>query len=341
MMNNQLSHFGITVLPEYIQSEGAEAVLSNLERMHCTSVTTSPYVALESADGRGAREPPADAGLGFDRLLDRPLWSKRELWLTTAPSFVPNKKQYGQGAYGPDDPTSLTTREGPLIREFLSTAKDRGLRTYLQVMAAMPPCYRVQFGDPTAEDQPLLPNGTPVPKRVDRNATLASSDLRRYMRGLIRDLSDAFPDVDGFRFDWPEYPPYHFLSLLADYNPQVAPLAKTLGIDLVSLAEAVSQSCPDQRIHDAILGDAAPVEALTQLRSSSSVWNDHFRLREALVRDYVSFLREEVDAASGGKKRVFLQGFPPPWDQLSGYGPVATEGCPMTSRSNSTRCTGR
>ena len=327
-MANQLSHFGVTVLPEYIQSEGIESVLDNLERLQCTSVTTSPYVAIESADGQGAREPPGDAGLGFSRLLDRPLWSKRELWMAAAPSFVPKTPYYGDGPYRPDQATELTAQEGPLIRQFLIAAKERGLRTYLQVMAAIPPCYRVQFGNPTAEDQPLLPNGKPVPARVDRNATLASSGLRRYMRGLIRDLSEAYPEVDGLRFDWPEYPPYEFQSLLADYNPQVAPFAQTLGIKMAKLAEVVTESCPDPRIRYAVLGDADPLEVFHHLRSVSGIWDDHFRLREALVRDFISFLREEVDAASGGQKRLFLQGFPPPWDQLSGFGPAIAAGLP-------------
>lgn len=318
-MNDKLPHCGITVLPEYIQSEGIKAVLDNLERLKCTAVTTSPYVAQEAADGQGAREPPEDAGLGTKRLLDRPLWSRRELWMTAAPSFVPNKELYGDGPYQPDEASPLTHKEGPLIRQFLAAAKDRGLRTYLQVMAAIPPCYRVQFGNPTPEDLPLLPNGKPAPIRVDRNATLASSNLRAYLRGLIQDLINAYPECDGLRFDWPEYPPYHFLSLLTDYNPQVAPVAEAMGIDLSRLAEAVTKSCPDDMIRKAVQDDVSPGDALAQLRQGNTAWNDHFRLRERLVQDFISFLRQEVDAANGATKRLFVQGFPPPWDQLSGF----------------------
>src|SRR5690348_8704783 len=77
---------GITLMPEYIQSEGIEAVLGNLRRAGATAVATSPYVMAPSDAPDAQREPPIDAGAGGVRLLDRPLWGKRELRVTTAPS---------------------------------------------------------------------------------------------------------------------------------------------------------------------------------------------------------------------------------------------------------------
>ena len=78
---------GITVLPEFLQVEGVDAVLDNLVmKAGANAVTTSPYV-MEAADERtGVREPPDDAGAGGVRLLDRPLWGKRELFVRTRPS---------------------------------------------------------------------------------------------------------------------------------------------------------------------------------------------------------------------------------------------------------------
>ncbi len=85
------SQLGITVLPEYVQSEGVTDVVEILaDRMGATSVTTSPYVAAQAAPGEGNREPPIDGGAGKGRLLDRPLWGQREVWMTAACSFNPN-----------------------------------------------------------------------------------------------------------------------------------------------------------------------------------------------------------------------------------------------------------
>ncbi len=82
---------GVTVLPEYVQVEGVDKVLDNLVRMGATAVATSPYV-MEPADAKtGGREPPDDAGAGKVRLLDRPLWGRRELFVRTA--FVPESRR--------------------------------------------------------------------------------------------------------------------------------------------------------------------------------------------------------------------------------------------------------
>lgn len=314
----------MTVMPEYIQSEGIDAVLANVaDRLGGTSVTTSPYVARESTAARGFREPPPDAGSGHKRLLDRPLWGKREVYMEAAPSFAPNPSLYLDTEYRPEAASELTGSAGPLISDFLVKAKERGLKTYLQVMAAIPPALRVQVGEPGPDDHPLLPDGTRSPIRVDRNATLASTDLRSYMSALITDLCNNYPDCDGFRFDWPEYPPYHFLSLFADYNPQAAPFAEEIGIDLDALAHGVTEACRilkashDDAIH---LRTPAPT-ALEHLRRKYQAIDDHFRLRAHLVESYAGFIRRCVDEASGGSKAVLLQGFPPPWNTLSGFDP--------------------
>src|SRR5512139_3648513 len=80
---------GVTVMPEYIQSEGIGGVLKKLEVAGATAVCTSPYVMEPADEKTGSREPPDDAGAGGVRLLDRPLWGRRELFVRTAPSFAP------------------------------------------------------------------------------------------------------------------------------------------------------------------------------------------------------------------------------------------------------------
>src|SRR6266581_179486 len=92
-MPNKL--IGVTVLPEFLQCEGVDAVLDNLiMKSGANAVTTSPYVMEPANEATGVREPPDDAGAGAVRLLDRPLWGKRELLVRTAPSFVPQTQLY-------------------------------------------------------------------------------------------------------------------------------------------------------------------------------------------------------------------------------------------------------
>ncbi|WDR05224.1 hypothetical protein PSQ90_13115 [Devosia rhodophyticola] len=169
----------------------------------------------------------------------------------------------------------------------------------------------------------MLPDGRILPPRVDKNASLAASGVRDYMRALIVDLCRNYPEVDAFKFDWPEYPPYDFLALFADYNPQVRPYAEDLGLDFDQLASSmaglmgkiIGGELPDLGLMDARdFGDV-----LARLQEFCPALTDHLALRAHLVERYAAFLRQCVDEASGGTKKMILQGFPTPWDQLSGF----------------------
>ena len=117
---------GVTVMPEFFQVEGVETVLDNLQRRaRVDAIATSPYVMTPMPDGQGGREPPIDAGAGSVRLLDRPLWGRRELFVRTAPSFVPDAGLYrGLRSSRPRPTTSRVrmamsspTRSAPPSRE--------------------------------------------------------------------------------------------------------------------------------------------------------------------------------------------------------------------------------
>ncbi|MDE2515264.1 MAG: hypothetical protein KGL12_04490 [Rhodospirillales bacterium] len=329
-MSGSSWRLGLTIMPEYAQCEGVDAVLRNaLDIAGATSITTVPSV-MEPALTGGVREPPADGGPGERRLLDRSLWGHRALQVRTAPSFTPDAALYAGSAYGPPRTTELTHRQGHIVGDLLRACRSRNVQTWLQVMAASPPGVRVQTGGPRDEDLAIGPLGSDSTERVDRNGSLASPGLRGFMRALITDLARAYPEADGFKFDWPEYPPYEFRSLFFDFNPHVAAIAARNGIDFEALRArmaALARALPSvaRAGGSEVLDRLIRERGLVALLRDTPVLAEHFRLRALLVRDYAEFL---ADCVRPTGKRLFLQGFPPPWNALSGFDFAALDGVP-------------
>ncbi len=316
---------GITVLPEFFQNEGVEQVLDNItRRAGATAIATSPYVMRPAADGDGSREPPIDAGAGSVRILDRPLWGKRDLWVRTSPSFAPDKALYAGLRYQPAEADEHTAREGNIIARALNSAKARGLQTHLQVQAAIPPGYRVQFGGPVDEDRPCLPDGSSPALRVDNNGSLASPHILAYTQALIRDAVRAYPDIDVLRLDWPEYPPYSLDSLFFDFSAHARAAMAAMGHDPDRLAAAAARLRTRVTI-GLTTNDLAAVTAgstaddhLRWLDSDPAV-TDWLNAKGRIVTAFVSACATTLHDASGGRTALMPQSFPPPWTRFSGF----------------------
>ena len=290
---------GITVMPEWIQCEGIERVLDNLQIAGATAVATSPYVMAPSDAPDAGREPPLDAGAGRVRLLDRDLWGKRELRCVTAPSFVPDSALYQGLRYQPAAPTDLTQSEGPKVAAFIEAAEARGLEVHLQVQAAIPPGYRVQFGGPRPEDQPLLPDGRHHEGRVDKNGSLAAPEIQAYLRALLADLVRHYPTFDAIRLDWPEYPPYTLESWLFDFSGHAEAAARAKGHDIDGLRRTARHFLDDPA---RVLKDGLePLAALGRFKADLAV----------------DLLTAAKSVLPRGMKLV-AHAFPPPWNRLSG-----------------------
>lgn len=321
---------GITVFPEFFQNEGIEAALDNLvSRAGATAIATSPYVMAPTSDGTGSREPPADAGAGKVRLLDRPLWGRREILVRTSPSFVPSAALYDGLRYRPAAADELTDSQGRIIAESIKQAKARGLEVYLQIQAAIPPGYRVQFGGPDEDDRPRLPDGTSPAVRVDNNASLASPHIRAYARALVRDLVRAYPEIDGLRIDWPEYPPYSLDGAFFDFGSHAEAAAQRLAFDFSAMRIAAAD------LRARLLGGLAPddlaawasgrtsIEALFGGTPALAAW---LQFKAALSGEIIRSFRDALDEAGASHMKLVPNAFPKPWTQLSGFDFGALDG---------------
>ena len=316
---------GLTVLPEYIQSEGVDGILDNLvNRVDANAVATSPYLMEEADKTTGQREPPADAGAGAVRLLDRSLFGKREVWVRTAPSFEPDRALYQGLRYQPSDPTSLTSREGHILHDFIRAAHQRGLKVYFQVQAAIPPGYRVQFGGPVDDDRALLPDRRIPPRRLAKNGSLASPEILGYEQALIRDLIRNYPDLDGLRFDWPEYPPYFLDSVFLDFSEHARKAAHGWGFDFERMQRDVGALYT--KLHggltDADLRPWAERDGgrygLLRLLADHPGVADFVRFKATLVEEMLAGFRKTMNEAGGERMEMLPNAFPPPWTIASG-----------------------
>ena len=332
-MNSSADYMlGITVLPEYFQVEGAAQVISNcVETAHANAITTSPYVMRQAElteAHSGQREPPIDAGAGGVRLLDRPLWGKRELFVQTAPAFSPSKTLYRHLKYQPPAESELTQLQQHHIHEALKLAHENNVLTYMQVQAAIPPGYRVQFASTSPEDLPLLPNQQPALNRVAANASLASEDILSYHCALVVDLCNQYPSLTGIRVDWPEYPPYRLDSVFLDFSPAVEEFAaRGDGPSFTSIRRSIAS------FYDALHGNPQPLltnSLLQDIIDSTTPWEmladrfSHFAIREwlllkqDLVFNYIYRLRVALDSHGHQDKQLVPHAFPPPFNTISG-----------------------
>jgi len=319
-------NLGITVMPEWFQCEGIDAVLDNLQAAGASALATSPYLLEIAPVGDGAREPPPDGDAGGVRPLDRALWGARETWVRTTPSLVHDFARYRGLRYQPTGPGALTRAHPRLIDDVITASQRRGIAVYLQVMAASPPGYRVQFSGAVAEDQCLGPDGRPHPHRVDRNASLASPHVRDYGAALLAELAERYPGVHGFRVDWPEYPPYDLRSALFDFNPQAHPALREQGVDPLAYAGLVSEQLARWQLA-ARDGAAHGVRAVRE-RLAGAGWDGFFSdhgdgaplwaSKRASAGAMLRCYRQALDQVSGSRRALEAQVFPPPLSGLSG-----------------------
>ena len=204
---------GITVLGDYILSEGVDEILANITRIGANAVACNPTVTAPTNEGEGTLQPPSDGGQS-PRRFDRPLFGKDEVWVRSGPSYEPCVEFYADSPYGPRQGNDLTQAHGKQIERFINGALERGIRVYLQVPSCEPPRLR-------DEDRPRMPDGSLPPGRVADTGSLASPAIRAYNGALVHDLWAAYPQITGLRIDWPEYPCYTPGEVLQDFGPHV------------------------------------------------------------------------------------------------------------------------
>ena len=311
---------GITVLGDFLLSEGTAAVLENIHRAGATAVACNPTVTAPSDEGQGSFQPPIDRG-SSPRVFDRPVFGKRSLWVRSGVSYGPHSEFYKDSPYGPRKPNDLTDAHGAVIAEFIDAAVADGLKVYLQIGAAQPTGLR-------DEDRPCLPDGEVSRQRMADTGSLASEAIRAYNRAYTQDLLTTYPKISGLRIDWPEYPCYTFDEVFHDFNPAVGRWAEQRGIDFAAVQGSVLQlfralkgrltNANLQTILEADRPEEGVRDAIEQLGLSLADIAAWLTLKALLSTDLIADWRSALDDCGPGRELI-AHAFMPPYATLTGF----------------------
>lgn len=316
-MNDNSRFLGITVLSDFILSEGIDRVLDNLTAVGATAVALNPTVTVEAAEGLGSFQPPDDAG-SSPRLFDRPLFGKKSLWVQSAPSYRPTEDYYTESPYPPRRPTELTDARGSIVGEFIDAAVARGIEVYFQISGTAPSGLR-------DEDTPRLPDGSLPENRMAATGSLASDAVRAYNHAYIRDLLTEYPKISGFRPDWPEYPCYKLCEAFQDFGPQVEQWARRHGFPFEEIRGEVGAFYEylHGRLKNADLeewaGPGRGTYASTRLMRRFPGIGEWLRMKAALSVDLLTDWRDAITEAGGTDKVLSANAFMVPFSIFTGF----------------------
>ncbi|MBI3957290.1 MAG: hypothetical protein HY328_00675 [Chloroflexi bacterium] len=308
--------FGVTTLSPFFQVEGVGPVLDRLQAVGVNAVAVNTSVAAPGREGEGSYQPPSDGGTS-PRLFDRPLWGKCGLWLRSAPGHRARSEFFAGSPYQPRPANDLSASAGPIIGEFIAAAKGRRMRVYVQTSAATPP----GLAD---EDRPRLPDGCLPAYRMADTGSLASPAVRAWNRAWCRDIFAQYPEIDGIRPDWPEYPCYTLNEAFSDCGPHVENWANAHGFDFAAIRREVLAfwrylhgSLRNDDLADFVEADGGRF-ALASLLTRFPGVAEFFRLKAALSSDLLADWRAAITEAAGPEKDLSANAFMTPYSFVTG-----------------------
>lgn len=316
MDSTAASFLGVWVPSGYAQSDGPEAVLQSVRSVGATAICLTTTVLQPQPDGVGARMPDLHRD-GWSRVLERPLFGRGELWVTSHAGYDADPRPYDDGPYGPPRPATEQTPDPGAGRRLAAQAAAAGLQVYVHLQPTVPAGLR-------AEDAPVAVGGTPG--SADRASPAGCPNrptIRAYAAALLTDTVTNFGPIDGVLVDWAEYPTYQLHELFTCFCAHCRTRAEELGLDwdrMLAAAAALRRWCgevtPDglALLRRGLTGRFPLVDLL--LREPG--WLDILRLKAESVADLYRLLHKQLAALGRTDVTLAARGWPPPWNLASG-----------------------
>jgi hypothetical protein len=315
---------GIVLSPAAVQSEGLDPVLDRIAATGAHAISSMWSMSRPCAPGQGERQPPLDID-GYDRILDRPLFGQRELWLESFRTHPYDASLFEGTPYRPGGRMAPPEVDRDLPDRILEAAHARGMQSWMQVSPTIVPGLR-------AEDQPQRVDGSlpDLGRRVARQGCLNNPDVRAYGLGLVRDAVRHHPAADGLFLDWAEYTTYALEDHLSCFCPHCEERALAEGLDWAHMRQDVLHTW--QRLQALSCGDLTRIQRLAR-RPSELVdlllaypgWYDLLRFKARTVVGYYAAVRQAMDLEGARQMALGANGWCPPFNLSSGmdYGAVA------------------
>ncbi|MFC1718466.1 hypothetical protein ACFL6S_32725 [Candidatus Poribacteria bacterium] len=306
---------GIFINPYYVQFEGLQQVFDNIESAGASAMATHPNIARPTGKGKGNRFPPLHVD-GYDRLVARPLWDKREIQLESYCAYEQDLCLYENTPYEPRVKPAPSELDKEIPRRMIDEARKRGMEAHIQIAPFFPPGLR-------AEDEPVYIDGSDGYRRFSNNACLNSPDAEAYALDLVEDTVHNYPDIDGLFMDWVEFGAYRLEDHFTCFCPHCESKAKEQGFDwsivrrdAMALWNWLHLLTPREleRSHRILHNPSEMLELFVHHPGLLQF----LRFKARTVSGFYRQARERMDAMGMEKIKLSARGWPPPWNRSSG-----------------------
>jgi hypothetical protein len=160
---------------------------------------------------------------------------------------------------------------------------------------------------------------------VDKNGSLASAEIRRYAGALMQDLCREYPEIDGIRPDWPEYPPYLLDSAFLDFSVPAEQAAARLGFswqrmrrEALSAYQSLHGSLVNRDLEAMLADDGGRFGLMTAMAHRPGL-AELMSFKAVLVGELLAGFRATLTKAMGARAELVPNAFPPPFTAVSGF----------------------
>lgn len=325
---------GVIVTSAEAQDEGVEAVLDRIARAGATAISPTIGVMAQGKPGDGSREPPGDVA-GQVRVLDRPLWGQRVLYIKSYLPYEPDAALWAETGYAPP-PFAPPELRVDVTRQLIDGARMRGMKAQIQIspytLPGAPGGQSVGsgHGSGSLSERPRRVDQSIAERIVAGHGCLNNPRVRRLGQVRMIEALRHYPDIDGVFLDWAEYTSYFFEDCFTCFCAHCREAAQRKGydwnridLDTRALWDRLHHltNADVRRAADSADWPFALAGALVEYPGVA----DLLRFKAESVRDAAADLRQTMNAEGASGVDLALNGFAPPWNLVTGmhYGEVS------------------